>query len=182
MSDSDLIGEIRLFPFDFVPRGWLACDGSLIKISGHTALYAVIGKAWGGDGIDNFALPDLNCRAVMGANADAAIGTHEGQDQVTLNYQQMPAHRHTLQRKAAVAIGSKLSSPGIQTNYGQIHVLPASGGVVVTSNLVQNGTPDTQLSSSALSPNGLGGGHENRQPFLVLIYAICTDGMFPTFP
>jgi microcystin-dependent protein len=53
------IGEIREFGGNFAPRNWASCDGQTISIKTYTALYAVIGTTYGGDGINNFQLPDL---------------------------------------------------------------------------------------------------------------------------
>lgn len=181
MSDSDLIGEIRLFPYNYVPRGWLPCNGQSLDPSHNSALFAVIGAAWGGDGSTSFNLPNLNARAAIGAYAGQRLGTYDGHEQVTVTGDQLPPHNHTLQRKSAVTIATKVSTPSLTTDYGQVHVFPPSGPPVVTSNLSQNGTPNTTFSRNALESNGLGEGHENRQPYLALIYAICLDGMFPQF-
>jgi microcystin-dependent protein len=54
-----LIGAIVLFPYSFVPVDWLVCDGSTVPISSYQVLFAVIGTRYGGDGVNNFKLPDL---------------------------------------------------------------------------------------------------------------------------
>ena len=54
-----MLGEIRLFPYSFVPEGWHACDGSLLSTDEYHALYSLLGTAYGGDGQNNFALPNL---------------------------------------------------------------------------------------------------------------------------
>ena len=98
MSDSDLIGEIRLFPYSFVPRGWLPCNGQLLDTSRNTALFSIIGTTWGGNGTTQFALPDLNARAAMGAGSDpdTQLGNKLGDAQVYLDSTTLPPHSHTL--------------------------------------------------------------------------------------
>jgi microcystin-dependent protein len=54
-----LIGSIVLFPYSFVPMGWLPCNGSTVSVSEYQTLFALIGTRYGGDGINNFKLPDL---------------------------------------------------------------------------------------------------------------------------
>lgn len=192
MADGDLIGEIRLFPYDFVPVDWLPCNGQALSTDHYPALFAIIGNAWGGDGLTTFCAPNLNHRAAMHvADGQVALGQLVGSETASLNYTQLPPHSHVLQRKAAANITDKISAPTGNSNFGQIHVMPnansGSSGFspapapVITSHLIANGTPNTTLSSAALTANGGYDGHENRQPYLVLIHAICTNGMFPQF-
>ena len=53
------LGEIRMFGGDFAPRGWARCHGQLLSIAEHAPLYSLIGRTYGGDGVETFALPDL---------------------------------------------------------------------------------------------------------------------------
>lgn len=53
------VAEIRIFPFNFAPRGWAWCDGQLLPLSQNTALFSLLGTTYGGNGKSNFALPDL---------------------------------------------------------------------------------------------------------------------------
>ena len=64
------LGEIRLFPFNFVPRGWAACNGALLGIAQNQALFALIGTTFGGDGRANFALPDLRSKSPFPAGVE----------------------------------------------------------------------------------------------------------------
>ena len=61
------VAEIRIFPFNFAPKGWAWCDGQLLPLSQNTALFSLLGTTYGGNGKSNFALPDL-----QGARADAS--------------------------------------------------------------------------------------------------------------
>ena len=93
------IGEIRLFGFNFAPRGWAKCDGSLIAISSNQALFSLLGTIYGGDGRVTFALPDLRGRFPRHAGAGAGIttirvGQRGGKHVHTLTVGQLPAHAH----------------------------------------------------------------------------------------
>ena len=71
------VAEIRMFPFNFAPKGWLPCDGRLIPISQNTALFSLLGTTYGGNGQSNFALPDLNGRTPMGAGQGAGLSLYD---------------------------------------------------------------------------------------------------------
>jgi len=95
MSDP-FVAEIRMFPFNFPPKGWAFCDGQLLPISQNTALFALIGTIYGGDGRVTFALPDFRGRTALGTNNLFPIGTQVGGLSVTLAEGQMPEHVHSL--------------------------------------------------------------------------------------
>jgi len=68
------IGSIELFPYSFEPMEWLLCDGRLLQISQYDVLYSLIGNQFGGDGITNFALPNLlGTEPIPGMNFYIAI-------------------------------------------------------------------------------------------------------------
>ncbi len=169
MSEA-FIAEIRVFPYNFVPRGWAACDGQLISIASNVALFALLGTTYGGDGRTTFALPDLRGRFPMGQGqgpglSNRQLGEQVGTETVTLAAQQMPAHNHALLSTSS----ANSSSP--------------SGAAL--ANVATNGsvyrTPGTLVpSGSTLSPTGGGQPHDNRQPALALIFCIATQGIFPS--
>ncbi len=73
MSDDHFIGEIRAFPFDFVPDGWMPCDGRELPIQQYQALYSIIGEKFGADRT-KFKLPNLTGAAVVGFSRDLPFG------------------------------------------------------------------------------------------------------------
>ena len=98
MNDSYL-GQIMLFAGNFAPVGWALCNGQLLPINQNQALFAVIGTMYGGDGVSNFALPDLRGRAPICFGQgptlqDYNVGDKGGVESVALNATQMPAHTH----------------------------------------------------------------------------------------
>ena len=93
------LGEIRMFPWDWAPKGWAQCNGALLGIPQYTALYSLIGTYFGGNGTSTFALPDLRGRVPVhrsttnGTYSQGAVG---GTETVTLTQGTMPAHNHAL--------------------------------------------------------------------------------------
>lgn len=170
------VGEIRLFGFNFPTRGWALCNGALLPIQQNTALFALLGTQYGGNGTTTFALPDLRGRAIVGKGQGAGLsnypqGAQVGTENVTLLATEMPAHTHTLSATVPVSPNTPLSS-GPQ------------GGYFANSPTEQYGeTPDHGVTGTVLSgTSGVAGGgqpHENRMPSLVLNYCIALQGVFP---
>src|SRR5512132_1143259 len=95
------VAEIRIFPFNFAPKGWAWCDGQLMPLSQNTALFSLLGTTYGGDGKSNFALPDIQGRAVMHPGQGPGLSLHDlgetgGSETVTLLESEIPSHSHTL--------------------------------------------------------------------------------------
>ena len=89
-GSATFIGQVANFASNFVPSGWMAADGQLLSIASNTALFSVIGTTYGGDGVNTFALPDLQGRVAVGADAADPLGTQFGQDATTLTSAQLP--------------------------------------------------------------------------------------------
>ena len=95
------VAEIRIFPFNFAPKGWAFCDGQLMPISQNTALFSLLGTTYGGDGKSNFALPNLQGNAPMHPGQGPGLSLHDlgetsGSDTVTLLQSEIPAHNHAV--------------------------------------------------------------------------------------
>ena len=95
------VAEIRIFPFNFAPKGWAFCDGQLMPISQNTALFSLLGTTYGGDGKSTFALPDLQGRAAMHPGQGPGLSLHDlgetgGSETVTLLESEVPSHSHSL--------------------------------------------------------------------------------------
>ena len=167
------VAEIRLFPFNFAPKGWAFCDGQLLPISQNTALFALLGTTYGGDGRSTFALPDLRgCVPVHPGQAPGLsqrfLGEAGGSSTVSLLSSEMPAHTHPLTASAATAFAR---SPSGELFANQ------SGGV--NSYASPAGAPAALLASSASGPAGDGLPHNNMAPYLVMNFCIALQGIFP---
>ncbi|MCK7613615.1 phage tail protein [Roseibium sediminicola] len=168
------IAEIRIFAGNFAPRGWAFCDGQLLPIAEHTALFSLIGTTYGGDGRSTTALPNLEGRAPMhpgrGPGLTARrLGERVGVETVTLTEAQIPSHRHTVRANLNV---------GNLPNPGTTHSLARSG----SDRLYHSDTTTNQvdMASETLSTSGGSQAHANVQPYLVLNYIIALVGLYPS--
>ena len=160
------LGEIRMVGFTFAPQGWAECNGQLLPISQNTALFALLGTTYGGNGQTTFALPDLRGRTPNHAGQGPGLenydqGQSSGTETVTLNVNQIPVHQHT---QPASNAEQDTNRPG--------NAVPAKGGVYAGSS---DGT--------VMDPtNAAGGGqpHDNRSPYLTLRFVIALQGIFPS--
>src|SRR5215212_1553967 len=139
------VAEIRIFPFNFAPKGWAWCDGQLLPLSQNTALFSLLGTTYGGDGKSNFALPDLQGRAPMHPGQGPGLSLHDlgeegGSEMVSLLESEIPAHSHSL--RASQADGLE-RTPGGQ-NFAT--------GIAIGMYAAPGAT--TQLSPNALTPAG----------------------------
>jgi len=165
------VAEIRIFPFNFAPKGWAWCDGQILPISQNTALFSLLGTTYGGDGKSTFALPDLQGSAPMHPGQGPGLSLHDlgetgGSDTVTLLESEIPSHSHTLQ--ASNADGND------QSPVNELY----AGGVGGIAPYAAPG-PLTQLAASALTPAGSSQPHNNLQPYLTLYFNIALQGVFP---
>ncbi len=179
------IGEIRIFPYYRIPNqdGWIACDGQLLTISQNQALYSLLGTMYGGDGRNTFGLPNLNGRTIMGAGTKGVyrylIGERGGLEYETLTTSEMPRHNHTVLVKNsydAMLPGTNfLGNPNVQTDPGQTAKNAADSFLYTDT---EPGT-ETMLHPASIGETGGGVSHENRMPFLAMIYCIATKGIYP---
>jgi microcystin-dependent protein len=165
------VAEIRIFPFNFAPKGWAWCDGQLLPLSQNTALFSLLGTTYGGNGKSNFALPDLQGRAPMHPGQGPGLSLHDlgetgGSETVTLLESEIPAHSHSLLTAADdpaesnIATNNALSRSKNGNIYGAVASL-------------------TQMAPQALAPAGGDQPHNNMQPYLTFYFIIALQGVFP---
>jgi microcystin-dependent protein len=158
------LSEIRLFAFNYPPKGWGLCNGQLLPINQNQALFSLLGTTYGGDGRVNFALPDLRGRMPMHVGAGHTLGERAGAEAVTLNVSQLPEHTHAL----------NASSLNANTRDPTGHVLAAANNLYAApSNL-------TPLEPSSVTNVGGSQAHQNMHPFLTLSFCIALQGIFPS--
>lgn len=166
------IAEIRIFPFNFAPKGWAWCDGQLLPLSQNTALFSLLGTTYGGNGKSNFALPDLQGRAPMHPGQGPGLSLHDlgetgGTDSVTLLESEMPAHNHPLMAQA-VPLGGSASPAG--NTFNRV----ASGNLYATTNANL-----VSLAPAAIPPAGGDQPHNNMMPYLTFYFNIALQGVYP---
>lgn len=163
-------GEIRAFPYGFVPVGWIACDGQTLSIEHYTALYSIIGTVYGGDGRTGFCLPDLRDRVPLGAGdgnglTPRPLGQSGGTNSVTLSVDEMPSHTHTFSVSTARAAERQPAGQYFAQGDGIGMYAPAKS--------------DTAFDPGMLTYAGGGAAHDNQMPYLYVRYAICILGTWP---
>ena len=165
-----LIAEIRMFGFNFAPVGWAACDGQLLPISQNTALFSLLGTNYGGNGVSNFGLPNLQGASALGVGAGPGLtqrveGEQGGQATVNLSTAQVPSHTHRLTGTASPTTASPSAALLAPSGNGA-PAYRAQGALV-------------SLAASSVNAQGQGLPHENRPPSLVLMFCIALQGIFP---
>lgn len=167
------VAEIRIFPFNFAPRGWAWCDGQLLPLSQNTALFSLLGTTYGGNGQSNFALPNLQGNAPMHPGQGPGLSLHDlgetgGSETVSLLESEIPSHSHT------VMAGTRGASYNPQNNA----LARTRGGAAYRS----TNTNLTTMNASALAPAGGDQPHNNMMPYLTLYFCIALQGVFPPRP
>jgi microcystin-dependent protein len=165
------VAEIRIFPFNFPPKGWAFCNGQILPLSQNTALFSLLGTNYGGDGKSTFGLPNIQGRTVMHPDQGPGLSDHDlgetgGTPTVTLLQSEIPAHSHAMRANASDPANVKIVNPN------------ASFGVSQEAQIYQDNA-DVSLAPEALSPAGGGLPHNNLQPYLTLNFNIALQGVFP---
>jgi microcystin-dependent protein len=164
------LGEIRLFPYTFAPRGWAFCNGQILSIAQNTALFSLLGTTYGGDGRTTFGLPDLRGRVAVSSGQGPGLSPYElgatgGAESVSLTESQMPTHQHHVSVNGA----SGGSNSPVNRYLGRV-----AGGTAYAA------APNNRtLNAGAIAPAGGGQPHENRPPHLTLNYCIALEGIYP---
>ncbi|MFF5994929.1 tail fiber protein [Lysinibacillus sp. KU-BSD001] len=164
-------GEIRVFTGNFAPRGWALCNGQLLSIAQNTALYAILGTKYGGDGKTTFALPNLQGKTAMhqgagGGLTPRVIGESGGTSSVTLTVSELPSHRH---------IPNCNNTPDTIEPQNSIWSGKSGRG---STNLYSTEI-NSPMSPLALGSTGGNQSHNNMQPYLGVNFIIYLNGEFP---
>lgn len=168
------IGEVRIFGGNFAPRGWAFCQGQLLPIAQNSALFAILGTTYGGNGQTTFGLPDLRGRVPTGTGQGpglpaVSLGELSGSPTHTLISTEMPAHNHLVR---TVADNGNESNP-----VGYPAVVTANGA---TANAYSSANPDATLNPQTLSAAGGSQPFDIRQPYLGISFIIALVGVFPS--
>lgn len=179
-GNSSYLGDIKAWPSSSIPNGWLACNGQLLPINQNQALFSIIGTYYGGNGITNFALPDLRGRSPKGVDRERGgeIGMMKGSERVTISQSSIPYHAHsavmpyenTMATSPVPFEGAVLANPTItvgENTYAiQNFVVPAGTPVGIGSTTTTTVGSNVEMSVV--------------QPSLGITYIICVYGLFPS--
>lgn len=158
------LGEIKIISWNFPPKGWAFCNGTLLPINQNQALFSILGTTYGGDGRQTFGLPNLQGRTPVHVGNGVNLGEIGGETAHTLNISELPTHNH-------VPVGS--STVGTLTS--------ASGNLWGSSSAnPYNSASNTAMNPSCVVPAGGNQPHENMSPYLVLNFIIALQGIFPS--
>ncbi|XXF78478.1 tail fiber protein [Myxococcaceae bacterium GXIMD 01537] len=169
------VGQIIMFAGNFAPRGWAFCNGQLLSIAQNTALFALLGTTYGGNGQTTFALPDLRGRFPMQPGqgpglSPRSLGEMGGTENVTLVNTQMPAHNHALLAH---------SGPGDQFSpEGTLNAVALDGSGQPIN--LYSATPNTTMNPQSVSISGGNQPHNNMSPFLCVNFIIALEGIYPS--
>ena len=179
MADAYL-GQIELFAFGFVPRGWIACAGQTLPIAQNQALFGVLGTTFGGDGRNTFALPNLQGRLAVGVGGGFVLGEAGGEEQHQLTgFEVAPEAPHNHQIRAASNVVATTATPTTSSVLSKsVGLKPASANFDVKIYGPAGASPGS-FDTEAIVPFG-GVPHENRMPCVALNYCINASGPVPT--
>lgn len=159
------LSEIRIFSFNFAPKGWALCNGQLLPINQNQALFSLLGTTFGGDGRVNFGLPDLRARTPIHVSNGHTLGDRGGEASHTLSIAEVPTHTHTLVASS--------TSTGTQA-------LPTNTFLSPLNNAYHSPAALTALQPGTVTNIGGSQAHLNMQPYLTLSFCIALQGIFPS--
>ena len=166
------VAEIRIFPFNFAPKGWAWCDGQIMPLSQNTALFSLLGTTYGGDGKSNFALPNLQGSAPMHPGQGPGLSLHDlgetgGSETVSLLESEIPFHSHALMANSLLGNTHDPASNALSRS---------GGGFAYQTNSTQN---LVAMADQSIAPAGGDQPHNNLQPYLAFYFCIALQGVYP---
>lgn len=169
------MGEIKLFAFNYAPRDFQFCDGTLLTIANNERLFSLLENKYGGDGVNTFALPDMRGRVPVGVGRGKGLsknwqlGEKFGEEEVTLTDGNLPSHRHSCK------VSSDKGNSGMPRNA----LLSSTIGAYKIYRPLENKSETVFMHSDSITHTGWNQPHNNMMPTMALNYCICTNGIDP---
>ena len=176
------LAEIRMFAGNFAPRGWQLCNGQLLSIAQWTAVFALVGTTYGGNGQTTFGVPDFRGRIALGAQGAQGpglplidMGEMAGTQSVTLLTTNLPIHTHPL--TGTVNLQGNQGATGLSND--------PSNRRFAGTNIFTGAATDLADMAPAVSTLAIGGSgnsqpFSNLPPYLGMNYIFCVEGIFPS--
>lgn len=161
------LSEIRIFSFNFAPKGWALCNGQLLPINQNQALFSLLGTTYGGDGRVNFGLPNLQGNVPIHVGQGFTLGQKGGEQAHTLSIPELTSHIHTLNGTSTAASQPVPTGAMLATSAATDPIYGPASSLVA-------------MSATALGNTGGSQAHLNMQPFLTLNFSIALQGIFPS--
>ena len=163
------LAEIRIYGFNFPPRGWAQCDGQILQINQNQSLFSLLGTTFGGDGRTTFGLPELRGRTPVHLGAynggpSRTWGERSGEEAHVLTEAEMPNHQHSWQA----------------SNEAGDAPIPAGNLLGAFNNAYRAADNNVSLAPASVANAGNSQGHNNMQPYLALNFCIALQGLFPS--
>lgn len=184
------IGEIIMFAGDFAPRGWALCDGQLLSISQHSALYSILGTTYGGDGRSTFALPDLRGRYAMHPGHGPGLSNHRagekgGVENLTLTRMQVPNYSIPVSLPVSGVITVNVNeedatgteAPGNRLGTTDTNVY---NGDATDNTLAADSVSHSLAATGDINTGGGGQSHTNMPPYTCINFIISLEGVYPS--
>lgn len=181
-AQDQFVAEIRLFPYNFVPRGWARCEGQLLPLSQNTALFSLLGTTYGGDGKTNFALPDLRGAMAIGAGQGPGLSNIDLGQKTPVNNTLIPAnlpsHTHTVDIKVNNTTGTASTPTSSSSLAAPLQVFNGNNRTVLGYNTTATNVTLTGIQTSTAGSSAA----ISTQPVLASVYCIALQGIFPPRP
>jgi microcystin-dependent protein len=175
------LAEIRMFGGNFAPRGWFFCNGQLLSIAQWTAVFALVGTTYGGNGQTTFGVPDLRGRVPVGTGQGPGLpsinlGEMAGVPSTTLLTTNLPLHNHTLTGSVTPQVNNDNAALSDDASGKRFAVTGAIFTAATTDLVSMAPTPSTL----AIGINGGSQPFSNKSPYLGMNYIMCVEGIFPS--
>jgi microcystin-dependent protein len=158
------MGEIRVFTFNYAPRGWAFCNGQTMAINQNQALFSILGTTYGGDGVTTFKVPNLQGATPVHVGAGIALGGTGGEAGHQLTINEIPAHTH-------VPMGASVTADSTSA---------AGGTWAAAGEKPYSLQANVNMKPAVIAAAGSNQAHSNMQPYLVTNFCIALQGIYPT--
>ena len=191
------VGQIQAFGFNFAPRGWAKCDGTLLAISQYNALFSLLGTMYGGDGRTTFALPDLRSRSIVHTGTGPGLAPSKATQYsipkygfLLLNDWPPPTLDTITQGERGGKISETLSILNLPSHNHAVSVNvntgggsePAPTGIIASqvNGFAEDPTSGAKLGGVTESNVGGGQSFNIRNPYLGIEYCVALEGVYPS--